>query len=124
MGRLTKEQVTQAVLEFREEEVEIPEIQPGGTLLIRQLSVRKRTSLVKGIVDNEGNVTDLEEMQARMFSASVVDPKFTRDEAKALMGGWPAAVWDRVTAKVDELSPAPKEVQRAVAHDFPDEPAE
>jgi hypothetical protein len=116
MARLTKQDIQAQTLTFAEDEVAMPEL--GGSLLVRQMSAGKRTELIDGLVDEEGNVTDLKLMQARMFAASVVDPQFTPDEARAMMEQWPASMWDRVMQAVNKLTPNPREVERAAAQEF------
>ncbi len=119
MGRLTKDQVLEHTYEFREQEVDLPEL--GGSVLIRQLSAAKQSRMLEGLIDfDTGGVTDLEEMQARQFAASCVDPGFTVEEARDLMKRWPAEEWRRVTDAIQALSPAPQEVKRAAAVDFRD----
>jgi hypothetical protein len=103
---------------FAEARVNLPEI--GKAVIVRSLSAHKRAMLMNGLLDNDGNVRSIPELQARMFAASVVNPVVSVEDARELARTWPAPVWDRVTAKVDELSPKPQEVRRAAAREFPD----
>jgi hypothetical protein len=115
--RLTREQVTGAKLALQEDEVDLPEL--GGTILVRQLSAGMRTRLLEGIVDTDtGDILDLALFQARLFGASVIDPDLSEEEAVALLDEWPAAVWDRVMAAVNAMTPNPQEVERAAAQEF------
>ncbi len=111
------EQLKQAI-PFPEARVNVPEL--GISVLVRALSAKKRSKLMNGLLTPEGEIRSLPELQARMFASSVVAPAVSVEDARELADSWPAPVWDRITAKVDELSPKPKAVQRAAAREFPD----
>lgn len=102
---------------FAEAEVPLPEL--GKSVLVRSLSAHKRAKLMNGLLTSDGEVRSMPELQARMFAAAVVDPPVTVEQARELATTWPAPVWDRVSKKVDELSPKMKEVRRAAAAEFP-----
>lgn len=106
-----------AGIPFAEAEVRIPELRV--TVLVRALSASKRAKLTNGLLDSDGKVRSIPELQARMFAASVVDPPVSIEDAREIAQTWPAPAWDRVTGKVDELSPRPKEVRSAAAAEFP-----
>ena len=108
----------QEAIPFAEATVPVPEL--GIAVLIRSLSAHKRAKLMNGLIDNEGAVRSIPELQARMFAASVVAPDVSVEQARELAHTWPAPVWDRVSNKVDELSPRPKEARAGAARAFPD----
>lgn len=117
LPRLSVSDLKQAI-PFAEKSVPIPEL--GGTVLVRSLSAHKRSKMINGLTDAEGNIKSVPEVQARMFAASVVDPAVTVEEARELAHTWPAPVWDRVTSAVDKLSPKPQEVRSSAEREFPD----
>lgn len=116
MARLTKEQLLGARFEFVEREVTVAGF---GELLVRRLSAGRRARMMDGIaIDGDGNVTDFGEMQARMFSAMVVDPEVTVAEARELQEAWPTEEWDKVINAGQKLSGEPEEVKRTAANEF------
>lgn len=118
LPRATSVEQLRAAIPFAEASVPIPEL--GISVLVRSLSAHKRSKLMNGLLDGDGNVKSIPEMQARMFAASVVDPQVSIEDARELATTWPAPVWDRITDKVDELSPRPKEARSTAAAEFPD----
>lgn len=122
--RLTGEQL-KAAIPFAEKEVSLPEF-GGGTVLVRALSIHRQTTLGKGLdTDEHGNPKDVALLNARMFAASVVEPKTTVEEAMAYSksGAWVNA-WPRVLEAIKELSPSPDVIKDDAAHGFPDEDSE
>lgn len=120
MARLTVEDLNQQIA-LAEKEVEIPEL--GGSVLVRALTAGRQAALLNGLLDSEGQVRDLREMNARLFSAAVIEPKVDVKQARLLSDRWPGPVWQRVMDVVNELNPTSKklseEVEAAAAAEFP-----
>jgi hypothetical protein len=117
MGKLSKDQALHiSGVSFRETTVEFPEL--GGDVDLRQLSAGKRAKLLNGLIDAEGSLSDVAHYQARLISATCVDPRFTVQEARELMDEWPATLFDRLLEAVNGLSGEPEEVKAAAAGEF------
>lgn len=114
--RLTVNDLQQR-LGFEEREIELPEL--GGSILVRGLSAGKRSRLLNGLMDDNGQIRDYAEMAARQFAAAVVDPKVTVVEARMIQEMWPREVWDRVIDVLNDMNPQPQEVVRVAADEFP-----
>jgi hypothetical protein len=119
MGRLSKDQVKGASFSFIEEEVEVPQL--GGSVLLRELSVGKRSALLDGLVSDDGKVLKTMELQARTFAAACADPVFTPKEVADFLPEWPATVLDKVFSVINEkLGGVTGEEEAAeAASDFP-----
>lgn len=117
MARLTAEQLNASAdkeFTFKEEEVELEQL--DGTVLLRELSVNRRSKLLKGITDENGNVSDVQEFQVRMFAASCVDPGLKTAEVRKFLPKWPATEADKVFGAIGRISPdSDKEAANAEA---------
>jgi hypothetical protein len=121
MARLTAEQLNASAehdFDFREEEVDVPQL--GGSILLRELDVKRRSKLLNGLLDENGNVKDVAEMNVRMFAASCVDPPVGSREARKFIPKWPATVYDAAMEPLKRLGgDAGEEVSKAET-EFPD----
>jgi len=107
---------------FREQELEIPEL--DGTITLKSLSVREREMLpdpgVLKEIDDEGQRTERAlQNAATVFSCIVADPDLSAEEAAEFLGDWPSEAFDRVTAAYSELIGGEEE-QKAASAEFPD----
>ncbi len=127
MARLSKDNLKKNQnFSFREEEVEVPGIPSDdgtpGTVLVRTPSVGTRDRLAKQRPDK---VEDWElQDTARLFSAIVVDPQCTVEEAEEFLKDWPGEALDAILEKFNELTGADgKELdgKKDAVGDFPDE---
>ena len=121
MSRLTAEQLNASAdhdFDFREEEVEVPQL--GGTILLRELTVKRRSQLLTGLLDENGNVKDVAEMNIRMFAASCIEPAIGSREARKFIPKWPATVYDTAMEPLKRLGgDAGEEVSKAET-EFPE----
>lgn len=107
MARLTADQLNataenaEETFDFKEEEVEIPEL--GGTILLRELPVGRRSKLLKGITDENGNVSDVAEFQTRLLAASCIDPVLKTAEVRKWLPKWPSTTADRALDAIGRL---------------------
>jgi hypothetical protein len=104
MPRLTAEQLNASATHdftLKEEEVEIPQL--GGTVLLRELTSGRRARLLKGITDENGNVSDVQEFQNRLAAASLIDPQVETKEVRRWLHKWPATEADRIMDAVGRL---------------------
>jgi len=121
VARLSKEQLgDRGRFRFKQEDVEIPELQAEGddevpTVLVRTPSVGQRDALAKSLPDNESD-WGLEHT-AKLFSVIVVDPDVSEEEAAKFIEDWPGTALDRITEKWTEMIGTP-EVMRQSAGDF------
>jgi hypothetical protein len=117
MGRLTAEQLNASKdhdFTFKEEEVEIDQL--DGAVLLKELTVSRRSKLLKGITDENGNVSDVQEFQVRMFAASCIDPALKTAEVRKFLPKWPATEADKVFGAIGRVSPdSDKEAANAEA---------
>lgn len=121
MSRLSAEQLNASAdhdFDFLEEEVEVPQL--GGSILLRELTVKRRSKLLTGLLDENGNVKDVAEMNVRMFAASCIEPKISEREARKFIPKWPATVYDAAMEPLKRLGgDASEEVSKAEA-EFPE----
>lgn len=117
MGRLTAEQLNASKdhdFTFKEEEVELEQL--GGTVLLKELTVNRRSKLLKGITDENGNVSDVQEFQVRMFAASCIDPQLKTAEVRKFLPKWPSGEADKVFGAIGRIAPdSDKEAANAEA---------
>lgn len=121
MARLTAEQLNASATHefgFNEEEVEIPQL--GGTILLRELTVSRRSKLLSGLLDENGNVKDVAEMNVRMFAASCVEPQVSAREARKFIPKWPATVYDAAMEPLKRLGADAGEEASTAEVEFPD----
>lgn len=109
MPRLTPEQINAAheTFSFREEEVEYEEL--GGDVLVRELEAGRRAKLLKGLLDEDGNVGDVMEFQCRMFAHAVREPNLSVKEVRKFLPKWPASKVDKVLDVAGKLGGDKKE---------------
>ena len=89
MARLSKQQVLDAPLKTKEIEVAAF----GGSILIGEMSVAKRTALLSRFVTSDGKPTNVSaELELDIFIAGCVDPEFTQQDAAKLQKVSGAAV--------------------------------
>lgn len=89
MARLSKQQVLDAPLKTKE--IEVPAF--GGSILIGEMSVAKRTALLSRFVTSDGKPTNVSaELELDIFIAGCVDPEFTQKDAAGLQKVSGAAV--------------------------------
>lgn len=105
MSRLTAEQLNASAshdFQLKEEEVEIPQL--GGTVLLRELTTSRRAKLLKGITDENGNVSDVQEFQCRLTAAALVEPAGIKTaEVRKWLPKWPATEADKILDAVNRL---------------------
>jgi len=109
MPRLTPEQINAAheSFTFKEQEVEFEEL--GGDVLVRELAAGRRAKLLKGLLDEDGNVSDVMEFQCRMFAAACIDPQLATKEVRKFLPKWPASKADKVLDVAGKLGGDKKE---------------
>lgn len=89
MARLSKQQVFEAPL--KTEEVEVPEW--GGTVLVSEMPVAKRTELLSRFVTADGKPTAVSAaLELDIFIAGCIDPEFSQADAAELQKVSGAAV--------------------------------
>lgn len=121
MARLSKEQMKDhRSFEFKEEEVEVPGL--GGSVLIRNPSVEQREELQKSAPAEDGEWTLAN--TAKLFSAIVIDPEVTPEEAEGFLGKWPGEALDHIMSKFNELMGPTEEEARDIPGSFPDQDGE
>lgn len=114
---LTKEELAdRARFQFREQEVELPEL--DGYVVLRALSVEEREAL-PDLVDKDGNPDLSTDNLAAVFAAALKTPELSTAEAKEFVKDWPAAALDRVITAFGDLN-GTREEQKAAAGTFPD----
>lgn len=134
MARLTKEQLAdKSRYQFKTKEVEVEEL--GGSVQVRSLSVAKRAELptllepqldeagqvVTGadgdpILKRVGSIDDL----AVTIATVVSDPELSVEEAKGIVGDWPAEAFDAVLRTFGEMfGDRDPEEAAEVAKEFP-----
>ena len=120
MSRLTEEQIYAAheTFTFREEEIEFEEL--GGDLLVRELAAGRRAKLLKGLLDDSGNVSDVMEFQCRMFAAACIEPNLTTKALRRTLPKWPASKIDQVLDVAGKLGGDKKEEQAKREAEFHD----
>lgn len=124
MPRLTPEQLNASKnheWEFDEEEVEIPQL--GGSVLLRELTVKRQGVLLSGLQDEHGNIKDIVKMQVRLFAAGCVEPRMKESEVEKFLPSWPTTEAKRVFDVINKLGgpefEAEKEAEAAEA-EFPE----
>jgi hypothetical protein len=120
MPRLTAEQINAAheTFTFKEEEAVIEEL--GGDILVKELAAGARAKLLKGLLDEDGNVSDVMEFQCRMFAAAVIDPRLKTSEVRRFLPKWPASKADLVLDVAGKLGGDKKEEQAKREAEFQD----
>lgn len=123
MARLTAEELNASKdhnWDFDESEVEIPQL--GGSVLLREMTVKRQAKLLRGLIDGENKVTDVEEMQIRLFAAGCIEPKISENEVRKFLPSWPVTEADRVLKVMNKLgAPEAKEEEEAAAEaEFPE----
>ncbi len=104
MPRLTPEQLAESAdrsFTLKEEDVELEQL--GGTVLLRELTTGRRAKLLKGITDENGNVSDAMEFQCRLFAAACIEPPIATKEVRRFLPKWPATEADRVLDAIGRL---------------------
>jgi hypothetical protein len=121
VGRITAEQLNESasVFTFKEEEVTIEEL--GGTILVRELAAGRRAKLLKGLLDEDGNVRDVMEFQCRMFAAACIDPQMKTAEVRKFLPNWPSSKADLVLDVAGKLGGNKKEEEAKREAEFQDE---
>lgn len=109
MGRLTAEQINTAHTEFTFNEEEIYFEELDGDVLVRELAAGRRAKLLKGLLDEDGNVKDVMEFQCRMFAAALIDPALKTEEVRRFLPNWPASKADKVLDVAGKLGGDRKE---------------
>lgn len=109
MSRLTAEQLNAAheTFTFKEAEVDYEEL--GGSILVRELAAGRRAKLLKGLLDEDGQVKDVMEFQCRMFSAATIEPELKTTEVRKFLPKWPASKADKVLDVAGKLGGDKKE---------------
>jgi len=91
MARLSKQQVLDAPLKTKE--IEVAAL--GGSILIGEMSVAKRSALLSQFVTADGKAAPVSAaLELDIFIAGCVDPEFTQKDAAALQKISGAAVGD------------------------------
>lgn len=104
MPRLTADQLNESAshdFQLKEEEVEIPQL--NGSVLLRELTSGRRAKLLKGITDENGNVSDVQEFQNRLAAASLIDPVVKTAEVRKWLHKWPATEADKILDAINRL---------------------
>lgn len=110
------EDLEAAEFDFGEETVDVDTKNGALKLRIRELTVGRRSKLLTGLTDENGNVKDVQEMQCRMFAAACVEPALTVKQTRRFLSKWPASQCDVVIEAQQRLgNDAPKEASAADA---------
>jgi hypothetical protein len=120
--RLTAEQLNESAdrdFTLKEEEVEIPQL--GGTVLLRELTTGRRAKLLKGITDENGNVSDAMEFQNRLVAAALIEPAVKTAEVRRWLHKWPATEADKILDAVGRLGGDKKKEEANAEAEFQDE---
>lgn len=104
------EDLENAEFDFGEETVEVETKNRTLRLKLRELTVGRRSKLLTGLTDENGNVTDMQEFQCRMFAAACVEPNVSVRQTRKFLTSWPASACDVVLEAQGRLgNDAPKE---------------
>jgi hypothetical protein len=110
-----------AEFDFAEEVVEVPTKTKPLKLRFRQLDVGRRSALMTGLTDGDGNVTDVYEVQVRTLAATCVEPPLTNEQVRRFLKSWPSAVVDKLLEVSNRLGGNEEEVTAKLADEFPEE---
>lgn len=102
--------------QFKEEDVELPEI--GGKIRVKQLNLEEREGL-PDLVDEKGKVLPDPGLRrlASMFAAIVIEPDMQMEAARQAILKWPAEAVDRVIIAFGKMT-GTKEEAAAVRDEF------